>query len=225
MTDSVPVNFHVQENGQIRTLSFTKPVIKVGKLPSSDVLLDVESVTRLHAVIEVDPAGEIYLIDLGSAHGTRVNGKPISKCRLRTGDELQFGSAKVSVQFGEPYDEQKMQFQLQKAFDDAEVLLRKKYPDMEASISLGGVEPPSLGIGPQGLYFQPFFSDDMLPLAKAGVPMASMLSCAEALPKLIDALEAQARQKAEALNRVAANAARVNSALDAIQSAVKVLGE
>jgi hypothetical protein len=69
------------------------------------------------------------------------------------------------------------------------------------------------------------FSDDMLPLAKAGVPMASMLSCAEALPKLIDALEAQARKKAEALNRVAANAARVNSALDAIQSVVKVLGE
>lgn len=219
------VTFHIQENGQTRTLSFTKPVIKVGKLPSSDVLLDVESVTRLHAVIEIDPTGEIYLIDLGSAHGTRVNGKLISKCPLRTGDELQFGNAKVSVQFGEPYDEQKMQLKLQKAFDDAEVLLRKKYPDTEDAISLGGAEPPTLGLGPQGLYFQPFFSDDMLPLAKAGVPLTSMLSCAEALPKLVDVLETQVRQKAEALNRVAANAARANSALDAIQSVVKALGE
>ena len=218
------VTFHIQENDQTHTLSFTKTVIKVGKLPSSDVLIDVESVSRRHAVIEVDPTGDIYLIDLGSAHGTRVNGKQISKCSLRTGDELQFGKAKVSVQFGEPYDEQKMQWKLQKAFDDAEVLLRKKYPDMEDSISLGGVEQPTLGLGPQGLYFQPFYGN-VFPLAKDGVPLASMLRCAEALPKLVAVLEAQVRQKAEAFNRVAANAARVNSALDAIQSVVKALGE
>lgn len=218
------VTFHIQENGQTRTLSFTKPIIKVGKLPSSDVLIDVESVTRLHAVIEVDSAGRVQIIDLGSDHGTRVNGKRISKCPLRTGDELQFGNAKVSVQFGEPYNEQQMQLKLQKAFDDAEVLLRKKYPGMEDSVSLGGVEPPTIGFGPQGLYFQQFYGD-VFPLAKSGMPLASMLRCAEELPKLVDVLEAQVRQKAEAHNRVAANAARVNSALDAIQSVVKALGE
>lgn len=221
MTD-IPMTFHIQENGTVRTLVLSKPIIKVGKLPTSDLRIESESISKMHAVIEVDPLGAIHLIELGSAKGTRVNGKRVDKCLLRTGDELQFGDVRVSVEFGEPYNEQQMQLKLQKAFDDAEVLLQKKYPGMEATISLGGIEPPGLGIGPQGLYFREWYGKD-LPLAKAGVPLTSMLRCAEEIPKLIAFLDNKARQEAEARRQATSDAARVRAALHAVQDVVKHL--
>lgn len=223
MSDCVSMTFHIQENGTVRTQALSKPIIKVGKAPSSDLRIESESISKMHAVIEVEPSGNIQVIDLGSAHGTHVNGKLISKRPLRTGDELQFGDVRVSVEFGEPYNEQQMQLKLQKAFDDAEVLLQKKYPGMEATISLGGIEPPRLGIGPRGLYFQPSFSDEELPLAKSGVPLASTLRCAEALPVLVDVLEEKARKEAEARLRVDAAAVKARAALGQVIEVVAAL--
>ncbi|MBM6623214.1 FHA domain-containing protein [Micrococcaceae bacterium RIT802] len=53
----------------------------VGRAPNSDVLLDLPDVSRRHAALYAS-AGGVYVHDLGSTAGTRVNGVPISAPRL-----------------------------------------------------------------------------------------------------------------------------------------------
>src|SRR5262249_45449373 len=70
------------------------------KLASSHLRLDDESVSRMHAVIEVTGPDEIYIIDLGSNRGTVVNGQKVNKCKLQSGDEVQLGDTRVVVTIG-----------------------------------------------------------------------------------------------------------------------------
>ena len=76
-------------------------VIKVGKLASSHLRLDHETVSRMHAVIEVNGPSDIQLVDLGSTRGTMLNGERVTKVSLQSGDEVQFGDVKVVVVVGE----------------------------------------------------------------------------------------------------------------------------
>ena len=54
----------------------------------------------MHSVIEVSGPEEVYIIDLGSASGTVVNGQRVNKARLESGDQLQFGNTIVVVEVG-----------------------------------------------------------------------------------------------------------------------------
>ena len=67
----------------LREETLSQAVIKVGKLSSSHLRLEDESVSRMHAVIEVS-GDDISIIDLGSTTGTVVNGQKINKAKLRT---------------------------------------------------------------------------------------------------------------------------------------------
>ncbi|MAS37882.1 MAG: hypothetical protein CL610_28055 [Anaerolineaceae bacterium] len=61
-------------------------------------------VSREHAVI-TDEDGALYLEDLESTNGTRINGfqlTPARLYRLRDGDELEFGRLRVVVRFVRP---------------------------------------------------------------------------------------------------------------------------
>jgi pSer/pThr/pTyr-binding forkhead associated (FHA) protein len=81
--------FHGDQLVDTQTLS--QDVIKIGKLKSSHVCLDDETVARMHAVIEVS-GDEVRVIDLGSATGTTVNGARIDKnAVIADGDVLTFG--------------------------------------------------------------------------------------------------------------------------------------
>ncbi len=90
--------FHGEE--LVRKETLTQDIIKVGKLPSSHLRIEDENVSRMHAVIEVTGPDEIYIIDLGSAAGTIVNGKKVNKCKLQNGDEVVLGSTRVVVEIG-----------------------------------------------------------------------------------------------------------------------------
>lgn len=70
--------------------------IVLGRSPQSDVCIDLESVSRQHAHIEVTRGGEVRILDLGSRNGTFVNGEPVVGERLlRDGDKIQIGTAAV----------------------------------------------------------------------------------------------------------------------------------
>ncbi|MBX3245695.1 MAG: AgmX/PglI C-terminal domain-containing protein [Myxococcales bacterium] len=84
----------------VRTETLTQDIIKVGKLPSSHLRIDDDNVSRMHAVIEVTGPDEIFIIDLGSASGTVVNGKKVNKCKLEHGDEVVLGDTRVVVEIG-----------------------------------------------------------------------------------------------------------------------------
>lgn len=87
----------------IRTSVFNCPVIKIGKLKSGNVCIDGDdNVARMHAVIEVSDSG-VLLIDLGSVHGTVLNGVAVTgSAPIFSGDILTFGSYRIEVTFGKP---------------------------------------------------------------------------------------------------------------------------
>ncbi len=84
----------------LRTETLAQDIIKVGKLPSSHLRIDDDNVSRMHAVIEVSSPEEVFIIDLGSASGTIVNGKKVNKCKLQSGDEVLLGDTRVLVEVG-----------------------------------------------------------------------------------------------------------------------------
>lgn len=60
-----------------------------------DVVVDHKSSSRVHACIAFDAAGDPYLVDLGSAHGTVLNGRRLAKGgreRVADGDEVHIAA-------------------------------------------------------------------------------------------------------------------------------------
>lgn len=99
--NKIPLTFQIYKGEElVRTEQLAQDIIKVGKLPSSHLRIDDDNVSRMHAVIEVTGPDEIFIIDLGSASGTIVNGKKVNKCKLQSGDEIVLGDTRVVVQIG-----------------------------------------------------------------------------------------------------------------------------
>lgn len=95
------LSFRIFKNGQLlREDKLTQGVIKIGKVPSAHLRIDDESVSRMHAVVEVSHL-DVSLIDLGSTRGTFVNGKKINKAMLRTGDVITLGDVRVELAVGD----------------------------------------------------------------------------------------------------------------------------
>ena len=74
-----------------------KPILRIGRDPDSDIFIDNAVVSAAHAVIEVkdnpesDGAPEYYIKDLNSTNSTFVNGKKISRHKLRHNDMIRVG--------------------------------------------------------------------------------------------------------------------------------------
>ncbi|MCB9662247.1 MAG: TonB family protein [Sandaracinaceae bacterium] len=101
MAHNIPISFKIYAGDElVRTESLTQDIIKVGKLQSSHLRIDDDNVSRMHAVIEVTSPTEVFIIDLGSASGTVVNGKKVNKAQLNSGDELTLGGSRVVVEIG-----------------------------------------------------------------------------------------------------------------------------
>lgn len=92
-----PIALRIREPGaEIREQQLSRAVIKIGKLSSSHVRLNDENVSRMHAVIEsTDDA--VFIIDLGSAVGTFVNGKKVNKKSLKHGDQIRLGDTELVI--------------------------------------------------------------------------------------------------------------------------------
>lgn len=66
----------------------------VGRHPSNDVVLAVDSISRFHA--RIDRRGEIFILqDLNSANGSFVNGERASQVTLHHGDKVTFGNVEM----------------------------------------------------------------------------------------------------------------------------------
>ena len=81
----------------LRTEQFARDIIKIGRLSSAHLCLEDDRVSRIHAVIEV-AHGAMSIIDMGSAEGTFVNGKRVSRGPLRSGDEIALGGLRILVE-------------------------------------------------------------------------------------------------------------------------------
>ena len=97
-----PLTFRIFHGGKlVRQETLALGVIKLGKVPSAHLRIEDESVSRMHAILEVEPSGELQLIDLGSTRGTYVNGTRINKAKVVSGDELTLGDTRIELTVGE----------------------------------------------------------------------------------------------------------------------------
>ena len=73
-------------------------MVMVGRMPTNEVVVDVDTVSQVHAVIRRDDKGEFNLHDAGSRNGTFVNGTQVPKqgtgnpVTLRTGCRISLGN-------------------------------------------------------------------------------------------------------------------------------------
>ena len=73
----------------------------VGRSSEADITLEDGSVSRRHARLEW--RGEAwFVVDLGSANGTFVNGERIGESRVEGGHEIRFGSLSLRAEVGDP---------------------------------------------------------------------------------------------------------------------------
>lgn len=64
----------------------------LGRSATSTIVLADEKVSRRHAMVHAQGENEFWLIDLGSANGTYLNGRRVSQpCRLADKDQLRVG--------------------------------------------------------------------------------------------------------------------------------------
>jgi hypothetical protein len=73
-------------------LSRKQNVMTMGRDKSNDMVMDDSRVSRSHARVEYD-SSRCEFIDLGSSCGSRLNGKPVLRARLRAGDVLELGQS------------------------------------------------------------------------------------------------------------------------------------
>ena len=122
-----------------RPIVLTKDVTVVGrKRGVCDVYIDRSSVSKLHCVI-VKTDGLLFIRDLGSTNGTKVNGQRVTRGALLPGDELAFANARFRVYLGpdEPEPERRAdRTEMMTSFPDSEMGNDDSFDD-EAIAGLG----------------------------------------------------------------------------------------
>ncbi len=82
--------------------SFNTGILTAGRDESCDIVLDSERVSRTHAAFSVRD-GQLWVEDLGSANGTRVNEKKITSGReLRDDDVVRIGDFVITISGAAP---------------------------------------------------------------------------------------------------------------------------
>ncbi len=81
-------------DGTTEVVDAAKPLLQIGRVTDNDVVLrdPQRLVSRFHAQITCDEAGQAVLNDLGSSNGTSVNGRAANgPVRLQPGDVIRIG--------------------------------------------------------------------------------------------------------------------------------------
>src|SRR5262245_10085277 len=76
----------------------SEKILRIGRTPNMEIMLDDRSVSRRHAEILLEPEGW-GIADLGSSNGTYVNGARIGRAfqKLRKHDLVQVGDLRLTV--------------------------------------------------------------------------------------------------------------------------------
>src|SRR4029450_8552099 len=78
----------------LREVGLAKDRTTIGRRSHNDIVIDNLAVRGQHSVI-YPSAGDVYLEDLGSTNGTTVNGQPIKKHLLQSGDVVDIGKYRL----------------------------------------------------------------------------------------------------------------------------------
>ena len=78
----------------IKEFSLSKERTTIGRKPHNDIQIDNLAVSGEHAII-MTILNDSFLEDLGSTNGTLVNGQPVKKHFLQSGDTVEIGKYKL----------------------------------------------------------------------------------------------------------------------------------
>jgi Nif-specific regulatory protein len=99
-----------KEDSQAKVFELTKAITTLGRRSKSDVFLTDKSVSRDHAEIIAVEDGGYEVQDVGAMHPIMVNGKIISRHRLRDGDEIRLGDSILIFRSKEPCSAAQIEF-------------------------------------------------------------------------------------------------------------------
>ena len=87
----------VQGNVITRECLFKDLPIKIGRDPSSDVILFDSSVSRHHAIIEQNDDGIVQVNDFDSQNGLRMNGRKVDRVHIENKLRLHVGVVEIEI--------------------------------------------------------------------------------------------------------------------------------
>ena len=119
----LPALFYTDTDGP-HTVVLNRETTSLGRSPNQDVVLRDAFVSRQHASIR-NSGGTFSVQDLGSTHGTYLNGRPVKLAVLSLGDNLQFGSPQAP----------KLRFDLAPRGESSEGLASASMPDLLNTLS------------------------------------------------------------------------------------------
>lgn len=78
-------------------LNQARPELRIGRAPGQDIVLEDPAISRSHARF-LWKGGKAYLEDLGSRHGSLINGRKTSgRCEVQPGDQVLLGEVAISL--------------------------------------------------------------------------------------------------------------------------------
>jgi predicted component of type VI protein secretion system len=129
----------------IKTFTFNKEVISVGRNPEADVFLDNPGVSRDHLKLEMTSRGFYAVEDLGSANGTFLNDQPIKREYLMNNDVVRVGKFSLWVNYEEDRRTMSASGKLHpQAFEGTTVLSTDELEDMMHHAQVSEPEAPEL---------------------------------------------------------------------------------
>jgi serine phosphatase RsbU (regulator of sigma subunit) len=123
-------------SGEEQTYPISAAETLIGRKSDADIVLGNPNVSRHHAKVLLSNDG-VFVQDLGSTHGTFVNGQRIERQRLTDGDRLELGKDRVELHFftGDGSIQKKSKFDttevFQKSLTDLGRLLPSDFSDLE----------------------------------------------------------------------------------------------
>ncbi|GAB4349647.1 MAG: hypothetical protein Kow006_11600 [Gammaproteobacteria bacterium] len=85
----------------VREYPLDSDEIRIGRSPDNQIQLDDSTVSGSHARIQLLPSAyleglkDIWIEDTNSTNGTKINGRPITRERLKHGDVVGIGSHRL----------------------------------------------------------------------------------------------------------------------------------
>jgi sigma-B regulation protein RsbU (phosphoserine phosphatase) len=80
----------VEPNGKRQLVRISKSPFSIGRLAECELSLRDSRISRQHAQVVAED-DSFYIEDLNSRHGTYVNGKRVTRCKLSPNDRIDFG--------------------------------------------------------------------------------------------------------------------------------------
>jgi phosphoserine phosphatase RsbU/P len=103
METNYPARLVIRDGENSRTLDIATLPFTIGRQPDSDLFLPHTQISRYHAVLHRDDDG-YFIQDLGSRHGTFVNGIRRETARLQPGDRIELGVSGITLLFHNALD-------------------------------------------------------------------------------------------------------------------------